>query len=51
MKNHSVQQQGKGGESLFVLKTVLLNIYCESELPTGFYHPALSFFSHTDSLT
>lgn len=50
--NHSLQQQEVRALSLFVLKTVLLNIYCESELPTGLYYTAWSlFFSHTDSLT
>lgn len=42
--NHSLQQQEVRALSLFVLKTVLLNIYCESELPTGLYYTAWSFF-------
>lgn len=42
--NHSSQQQEVRALSLFELKTVLLNIYCESELPTGLYYTAWSFF-------
>lgn len=49
--NQSLQQQEESDLSLFVLKTVLLNIYCESELPQAFIILHDLFFPHTDSLT